>query len=302
MSYIWTTANKYSHMETKSPRLSIGLPVFNGEIYLEKALNSLINQTFNNYELIISDNASTDRTRDICEEYSSKDPRIHYFRNNKNIGATQNWYRVFELSTGEYFASVAHDDVYDQEYMQKCIDVLDSDPSVVVCHTKTSLIDANDCYIGNFDVKVDTTSEKPHVRLYNIISTDYLCIQLYGVMRSKILAATKVYSGYYGCDRNTLIELCLMGKIHEVPEYKFYHRLYKDALGAAMNSSKTLEELLLLDPGTDWRNLDYTRIIYSTYFSSISRIIESPIEQLKCYGQLVRIMINKGLKRIKQIR
>ena len=288
-------------MGTRKPRLSIGLPVYNGEKYLENALNSLINQTYTDFELHISDNASTDRTGEICEAYVAKDPRVHYYRNSVNIGATQNWYRVFKLSTGEYFASVAHDDVYDPEYMRKCIKVLDQDPSVVVCHSKTNVIDANDNFIGNFEAEVDTTSDKPHMRLYNIITTDYLCIQLYGVMRSKTLAATKVFSGYYGCDRNTLIELCLMGKIQEVPEHLFFHRLYEDALGAAMNSGKSLDELLLLDPGMDWQNRSYTWIIYSTFFESVSRIIQSPTEQIKCYGQLGRIIVQKGFKRISRL-
>ena len=213
----------------------------------------------------------------------------------------QNWYRVFELSSGEYFAFVADDDVYDPEYMRKCINVLDQDPSVVVCHSKTRVIDANDNFIGNFEVEVDTTSDKPHVRLYNIITTDYLCTQLYGVMRSKTLAATKRFSGYYGCDRNTLIELCLMGKIQEVPEYLFFHRLYANALGVAMNSGKSKDELLLLDPGMDWQNRSYNRIIYSTYFASVSRIVQSPTEQIKCFGELGRIIVQKGFKRIARL-
>lgn len=288
-------------MRNLNPRLSIGLPVFNGENYLECALNSLINQTFTDFELIISDNASTDRTRDICEAHAVKDPRVRYYRNSVNIGATQNWYRVFELSSGEYFASAAHDDFYDPEYMRKCINVLDQDPAVVVCHSKTCMIDDNDNQIGNFEVELDTTSDKPHVRLFNIIATDYLCIQLYGVMRSKSLAATKVFSGYYGCDRNTLVELCLMGKIQEVPEYLFFHRLYDDALGAAMNSGKSIDELLLLDPGVDWQDRNYSRIIYSTYFASASRIVQSPPEKVKCYAQLGRIMVQKGFKRIGRI-
>lgn len=288
-------------MTKPDPRLCIGLPVFNGEKYLEKALNSLINQTYTDFNLIISDNASKDKTREICEAYVSKDARVRYYRNSVNIGATQNWYRVFELSSGEYFASVAHDDVYDPEYMRKCISVLDQDSTVVVCHSKTSVIDANDNHIGNFEVEVDTISDKPHVRLFNIITTDYLCIQLYGVMRSKTLRATKVFTGYYGCDRNTLIELCLMGKIQEVPEHLFFHRLYEDALGVAMNSGKSLNDLVLLDPGMDWQNRNYARIIYSNYFASVSRIVQSPTERIKCYGQLSRIIAQKGFTRINRL-
>jgi glycosyltransferase involved in cell wall biosynthesis len=282
------------------PRLSIGLPVYNGGEYLEKVLLSILNQTFSDFELIISDNASTDNTQKICETYAAQDPRIHYFRNPVNIGATQNWYRVFELSCGEYFASIAHDDVYDPQYMEKCMAVLDRDPSVVVCHSKTSVIDAEGNFAGNFDVVVDTTSARPHERLYNVLTVDYLCIQLYGVMRAKALAATKEFVGYVSCDRNTLAELCLIGKIQEVPEYLFYHRLYADALGIAMGSGKSLEELLVLDPGTDWSYRSTFFTVYRNYFSSVARLIPSRSERIRCYQKLVWVILDKGIKRLKR--
>jgi len=285
-------------MENKIPLLSIGLPVFNGEKYLPYTLDSILNQTFSDFELIISDNASTDSTRDLCQKYAARDHRIRYHRNQKNIGATQNWYRVFELSSGKYFASVAHDDVYDPEYMQKCVDVLENDPSVVVCYSKTKVIDETGKFVGNFDVTVDTTSVSPHDRLYNVIKIDYLCIQLYGVMRSSALRNTKVFVGYYGCDRNTLAELCLLGKVKEIPEYLFFHRLYPEALGAAMNSGKSLDELSLLDPGTDWRLRSTTMTIYQNYFASVRRLILSSKERVNCYMTLLRLIIEKISKRI----
>jgi glycosyltransferase involved in cell wall biosynthesis len=85
------------------PRLSIGMPVFNGEKYLKEALDSILAQTYSDFELLISDNASTDRTEQICREYAAKDRRIRYYRNEKNIGAPKNFNRVFELSSGKYF-------------------------------------------------------------------------------------------------------------------------------------------------------------------------------------------------------
>ncbi len=289
-------------MNEVKPKLSIGLPVYNGGDYLEKALLSILNQTFTDFELIISDNASTDNTQEICETYAARDPRIRYFRNPVNIGATQNWYRVFELSCAEYFASVAHDDIYHPEYMEKCITVLDRDPTVVVCHSKTSVIDAEGNFTGNFDVVVDTTSARPHERLYSLLTIDYLCIQLYGVMRSKALADTKVFVGYVSCDRNTLAELCLIGKIQEVPEYLFYHRLYAEALGIALGSGKSLEELLVLDPGTDWNYRSTFFTVYRNYFSSVARLLPSRSERFLCYQQLSRVMFEKGIKRIKRSR
>jgi glycosyltransferase involved in cell wall biosynthesis len=283
-----------------TPRLAIGLPVYNGEDYLEETLVSLQKQTFQDYSLIISDNASTDRTGEICQAYASADPRIHYYRNEKNIGATQNWYRVFDLSSSEYFASAAHDDLYAPEYMQKCMEVLDRDPSVVLCYTKTRAIDECGNSMGDFTVEVDTTSPHPHDRLYNILAIDALCIQLYGVMRSSALRSTKVYAGYYGCDRNTLFELALLGKLQEIPEYLFFHRLYPGALGIAMNSGKTVDELLVLDPGTDWRYRSTAKTIYRNYYTSVSHLVASPSERIRCYQKLTGLILQKAVKRVSQ--
>ena len=281
-----------------SQRLAIGLPVYNGEDYLEETLLSLQKQTFQDYTLVISDNASTDRTGEICQTYASMDPRIHYLRNEKNIGAYQNWYRVFELSSSEYFASVADDDLYAPEYMQKCIDLLDCDPSVVLCYSKTKVIDESGNILGDFTVEVDTTSPNPHDRLYNVLAIDALCIQLYGVMRSTALRSTKVYVGYYGCDRNTLFELSLLGKLQEIPEYLFFHRLYPGALGIAMNSGKTVDELLDLDPGTDWRYRSTFKTIYRNYFASISHLVAPPSERIRCYQHLTRLIFQKAIRRV----
>jgi hypothetical protein len=230
------------------------------------------------------------------------DLRIRYFRNEKNIGATQNWYRVFDLSSSEYFASAAHDDLYAPDYMQKCIQVLDCDPSVILSYSRTKVIDESGKILGDFTVQVDTTSPNPHDRLYNVLAIDALCIQLYGVMRSSALRSTKVYAGYYGCDRNTLFELCLLGKMQEIPEYLFFHRLYPGALGIAMNSGKSVDELLALDPGTDWRYRTTAKTIYRNYFASISHLVASPSEQLRCYQKLSGLILQKAVKRISRKR
>src|SRR5436190_12174806 len=95
----------------RDPIVSIGLPVFNGERYLRQALDSLLGQDFQDFELIISDNASTDRTAEICRAYVAKDRRIRYYRNESNIGSAPNYRRVFELARGEFFKWCSHDDV-----------------------------------------------------------------------------------------------------------------------------------------------------------------------------------------------
>jgi glycosyltransferase involved in cell wall biosynthesis len=287
-------------MPNDQPRLSIGLPVFNGEKYLAEAIDSILGQTFSDFELIICDNASTDNTQDICQAYSERDGRIRYFRNQENIGAVQNWYRTFELSLSEYFTAAAHDDFYHPEFMLKCVEVLDQNPAVVLCYARTKIIDENGKYVQDFVVEIDTNSPKPNVRLYNTINVDYLCIQLYGVIRADALRRTQVYIGYYGCDRNTLAELSLLGRIYEIPEYLFYHRLHPQALGAAQNSGRSIQELLALDPGTDWRSQSPTITRFRNYFTAVSRVPLSGPERLLCYWQLVRSIGAKSTSRLQR--
>src|ERR1700757_1973550 len=110
------------------PKVSIGLPVYNGEKYLVQALNSLINQDFEDFEIIISDNASTDGTADICRTYASTERRIRYYRNESNIGSAPNYRRVFELARGDFFKWCSHDDICLPGLLSRCLQVFESAP------------------------------------------------------------------------------------------------------------------------------------------------------------------------------
>lgn len=139
-------------MSNNQPRLSIGLPVFNGDKFLNKAIDSLLAQTFEDFELIISDNASTDKTEEICRTYAEKDQRIRYYRNEKNIGCARNFNRVFKLSSAEYFKWAAHDDLHAPNFLMKCVEVLDQNPSVILCHSQVYIIDEYGKFLQNYDL------------------------------------------------------------------------------------------------------------------------------------------------------
>lgn len=113
-------------MTDDKPLVSIGMPVYNGERYIRQALDSLLAQDYANFELIISDNVSTDGTQGICLEYAARDERIRYYRNETNLGALRNFNRVFELSSGKYFMWAAHDDVWNPAYVQEVLALLGS--------------------------------------------------------------------------------------------------------------------------------------------------------------------------------
>lgn len=125
----------------KIPLVSIGLIVFNGENYLREALDGLIVQDYENFELLISDNASTDSTKDICEEYARIDNRIKYSRNASNLGGA-NSFKVLEMARGEFFMWAAHDDNWDKSYVSKCVAKLQEYPKAVMCSSEITFIDS----------------------------------------------------------------------------------------------------------------------------------------------------------------
>ena len=127
-------------MDISKPPVSIGLPVYNGETFLEESIESILTQSFGDFELIILDNASPVRTPQICRTYSEHDDRIKYHRNKENISHTANVNHVARLAQGEYYRQHHHDDVLEPECFARCVDVFEEEPEVVLCHTETTVI------------------------------------------------------------------------------------------------------------------------------------------------------------------
>src|SRR5207248_940805 len=120
-------------MNGRIPQISVGMPLYNADRFLQETLDSILAQTFVNFELVISDNASNDRTEEICRAYAARDSRIRYYRKEINRGAAWNHNRVFELSRAKYFKWACYDDLLAPTFLEKCVAVLDCDPGVVLC-------------------------------------------------------------------------------------------------------------------------------------------------------------------------
>lgn len=286
-------------MTTNKAKLSIGLPIYNGERYLEETLNSILSQTYSNYELIISDNASNDKTQDICQSYALKDCRIRYYRNRENIGAVRNFYKVFNLASSEYFKWIADDDVYAPEFLQKCIDVLDHNPSVILCFTKTIIIDEQSRLVKNLNTLVDTTSTKPFERFYSLIRYERLGVQMYGVIRSSALKMMKVYSNNKFWDYNFLAELCLLGSVYEVPDRLFLHRLHEQSWGYIISHPGRSKEKFDYDPNFNWSR-DFS-LLYRciNYFIAVHNAPIRLFEKMMCYLQVQRFLVEMSIKKIR---
>jgi len=221
----------------RSPRLSIGLPVFNGENFLEEALDSILTQDYRDFELIICDNASTDGTEAICRAYMQKDERIRYFKNPENIGAAGNWNRVFDLSCGNYFKWIAHDDRHDPEFLSKCIGVLDSNPSVVLAFTRAITIDSGGRFIREWGTNPEVCAAETRTRFSRWLAAaeDPLPLPIFGVIRAAVLGRTRKFMGYPEADIALLAELSLHGAFAEVPEALFMQREHNQRAGPKLS-------------------------------------------------------------------
>lgn len=286
-------SEKYRKMSNDKPRVSIGLPVFNGEKYLEEALDSILAQTYPNFELIISDNASTDHTQRICRAYATKDSRIRYYRNKRNLGASKNFNFVFKLSSGEYFKWAAYDDSLAPDFLLKCVSVLDNDPSIVLCASETGRIDEHGANVGTYDwgsARID--SRKPHERFGYLISERHpTWLLIFGVIRASSLRMTSLFGNYIGSDRNLLAEIGLIDRIYVIPEYLFFRRAHPHTYTESVDSS--YQERLAWWTTTKRVNFPFFRK-YSEYFKSVRNIPMKWAERQLCYAQICRWFIREG--------
>lgn len=205
------------------PRVTIGLPVYNGEKLVGEALESLLGQTVGDFEIIISDNASTDGTEEICRGYVERDPRLRYDRSPTNVGAAGNFNRIFPLATGQYFKWAAHDDLLAPDFLERCVEVLDRDPSVVLCAPRAMIIDAAGEKRGLYEFEVKVDSDDAAERFRETLR-GHKCYEVFGLIRTDVLKKTDLIGLYAHGDGVLLSDLALRGKFCELPEPLFFPR------------------------------------------------------------------------------
>jgi glycosyltransferase involved in cell wall biosynthesis len=213
-----------SSVRTSRPALTMGVPVFNAERYLADAVDSLLAQTYRDFILILCDNCSTDRTPEICREYAARDPRVRYYRNDHNLGASKNFNLTFELSSTPYFKWAPYDDRLEPEFLSRCIEVLETDPLVVLCYSRAKIIDEDGDLEGDYDPGPDTSSSKPQERFRNFLLRPEYAIQQMGVIRSDALRRTALHGPFPSSDEVLLAELSLLGAFREVADRLYLYR------------------------------------------------------------------------------
>jgi glycosyltransferase involved in cell wall biosynthesis len=212
-------------VEGKLPTVSIGLPVFNGANYLEGAIESILAQTLRDFELIISDNASTDATERIGRRFAAADPRVHYHRNETNIGGARNQKQTVDMSRGRYFRLGAHDDLIAPTFLEECVAVLEKEPDVVICYPGTVVIDADGNEVSQYQSERGTAS-RPSKRFAELAFRTHNCDAVYGVMRGSVVRSTPPMGNFIDADKAFLCHLAMRGPFRTIHRPLFYKRFH----------------------------------------------------------------------------
>jgi glycosyltransferase involved in cell wall biosynthesis len=272
-----------------APRLSIGLPVYNGEKYLAASLDALLGQSFEDFELIISDNASTDGTAGICRRYMKQDSRIRYICQARNIGAAPNHNFVVGQARGELFKWASGDDLYGLDLLKCCVDALDEYPHIVLAHSWTALIDSSGLVTEAIEYPLATASlrapERFQSMLYGKAGDDS-----YGVIRTEVLRRTSLHDSYHHADRTITTEFVLHGPFYQVPDWLYFRRDHPDRAERAHPTVRT--RCANLDPCRADRLRHPTVRLYAEYLwgyvAAIRRAPLSPVDRQECYRHLAK--------------
>jgi glycosyltransferase involved in cell wall biosynthesis len=252
-----------------TPRVSVGLPVYNGERFLPQAVESLLNQTFRDFELIISDNGSTDATRELCETYAAADPRVRYIRHEQNRGAIFNWNYVVTQARGQYFRWASANDVSAPQLIERCVQLLDSEPDVVVAYGRTAYMDDDGSPLGEYPHDVHVLDARPSVRF------ERLCRELRAnnavssaLIRLDVLRKTSPDRSFQGGDMGLMAELALYGGYYRLPEVLFYRRQGK---ASATKFRSAAELKTFLDPQNQNKQQSVAWQMHLDYIASAMR-------------------------------
>lgn len=286
-------------MTSETPRLSIGVPVYNGADFIEEAIRSHLDQDFENFELVVSDNCSDDATPEIVQELAAQDSRVTYTRNDTNIGGPANFNRLFRLTSGDLFRWAAADDRIEPGYLSKVVELFD-DPSLVVGHSNAVLIDPasepmlemEQGYLGGDGYLEAITltpppgddrfeSAHPHQRIDAVINNNHRNFYIFGIMRRSTMMQTRLHGSFYGGDRTLLVELAMRGRLQKVDEPLFASRSHAKNSGRNGLNFEELKQHGAAD-------LSFASQVMKGYVNAIRNAGVDRKEELRCLAVVAK--------------
>lgn len=278
-----------------APRLSVGLPVYNGENYLAESIDALLGQSYEDFELVISDNASTDGTAGICQRYARQDSRVRYIRQPSNIGCAPNHNFLVNQARGELFKMASHDDLYARDLLQRCIDALDEYPQVVLAHSWSAVIDEDSKIKELVAYPVATDAPRASDRLRSMLFDGWGDDEG-GVTRMSVLRRVRPRGSYHFADRTFTAELALHGPFHITPDWMYFRR---EHAGQGGKRATVRSRCANLDPRRANQLRHPVARLYAeyvwAYLDAIHRAPLSSADRRECYRNLAQWAAGRAL-------
>jgi glycosyltransferase involved in cell wall biosynthesis len=269
------------------PRLTVGLPVYNGASFVAESLEALLGQSFTDFELIISDNASTDATGDICREYEKQDERVSYYRQPSNVGLAPNHNFVVGKARGKLFKWAAGDDLYGRDLLKLCVEAMEADPDVVLAHSYTAMIDSSGAVTAALSYPLATSSRSAPERFRSLLF-DSGGDDDGGIMRTEVLRRTAMKESYHHADRTIIAELALHGPFYQVPDWLYFRRDHDERAERACPTVR--KRCANMDPSRASRLRNPLPRLYAEYIwgyvAAIRRAPLTPADRRECYRVL----------------
>ncbi len=283
---------------TNSTRVSIGMPVYNASAYLRTALDGVLSQTFKHFELVLADNASTDDSASICEEYAGRDPRIRFYRNPVNIGANGNFTYTLKLARYNYFMWTSSNDYIAPTYIEKAVAMLDARPDVVLCVARPRYFADDIDKFQEVEDPMDIGMNSPIERFRTLLQRVTINNAMHGLIRTEALRATMPLESYSSSDNVMIAQLSLAGKFVQLPEPLFYRRFEQ----AAATELMTPEELRhFYAPGRRSPMRFQVWKLHAGFWSLLSRARLSLGDRFELAVYLAKMMYWDGPKLIRDI-
>lgn len=196
--------------------ITVGIPVFNEQEYLHRTIQSLVNQKMKNWKAIISDNCSTDNTYEIACELSLKDSRISVYKQEKKMPAGENFNFSLEKARSKYFVWLGGHDLFNENYLQMGLDVLEKNTQIVMAYPKAQYIDKDDNSFGSADSDIDSKGLSRKERMCKIARNLSICTAIHGIFRRDILLKSP-FKSIIGPDHLILFSASSYGEFYELP-------------------------------------------------------------------------------------
>lgn len=270
--------------------VAIGVAVYNGSRYIRDCLEAIRVQSFVDFDVIISDNASTDDTKQICMEYVAADTRFAYYRNERNLGFAPNYNRVFDLSNAKYFKWADHDDLIEPDFVLKTVDVLERNPEVAICLSRVTIINDVGAVMHNYDPLPDTSSPIRSNRFRKLILSPDLAVHSLGMMRSNLIRRTAKFGSFPASDEVFLAHMALLGKFHEMPERLIKVRFHSGQSTAGPRASQR-GRVTLFDTSNRNKFVPVKWTYFQACLNAIRHTALTSREKAACYLTLLRWLL-----------